>query len=189
MDCLSFNVCLIDQVLDSLFSNTLNVLGIIDKTSLKSVGHLTILPESADLGFKPLAGYDLMKRTAKSGTAAVKPKITKTSSFKQQPATSNENSSLQVQTSFQQDPNDMIGAMQSLESGEKVFTCKLCGLQGKQKANVRGHVIRKHMKSLKETFSCSMCDGKSFSSKQNLKHHYMRSHNMNEKVANAAIDA
>ena len=98
------------------------------------------------------------------------------------------NSSVQIQPSFQQDPNDLVGAMQSLETGEKLFSCKLCGLQGKQRQNVRRHVVLKHMQSLIETVKCSIC-GKEFTLKSNLKSHYISAHGMPENLAKAAVNS
>ena len=92
----------------------------------------------------------------------------------------------QIQSGFQQNPGDLIGVLQSLETGEKIFSCKLCGQQGKQKVNIERHVVVKHMQHLKETFQCSICE-RTLSSKYKLKGHYMSAHNMNEKLATAAL--
>ena len=188
MECLNFNIAFCDEVENYLTCQITNVLDIIDQKLSKTVGNLSILAQNVNLEIKTQAVFSSSKRSLKNGTASVKPKIAKIRSSKQPTALNPGNAPARIQPDVQQDPNDLIGTLQSLDSGEKMFSCKLCGLQAKWKANVKGHVIRRHMQSLKETFACSMCDGKSFTSKQNLKLHYMKSHNMNEKVANAAID-
>ena len=184
MDSLSFNFVLLDEVLRQLSST--DMLDIIYRTSAKTVGHLTVSP-SLEVKAPPWAIS--IKRPVQNSRTYTKSKTAKPQSFNQPSVAKPGNASVQIQPAFQQDPNDLVGTMQSLDSGEKVYSCKLCGLQGKQRTNVKMHVVRIHMKSLQETFACSMCEGKSFTDKRNLRKHYMRSHNMNEKVANAAIEA
>ena len=87
---------------------------------------------------------------------------------------------------FQRNPDSFIGTMQSLETGEKVYTCQFCGLQGSQRGNVKKHVIVKHIPEAREEFKCETC-GKEVSSKDKLKNHYIKIHNVPENMVKAAM--
>ena len=89
---------------------------------------------------------------------------------------------------FQKDPEDFIGASQCLDTGKKMFSCKFCGLQGEKRANIKRHLLLKHIPEANEAFKCTIC-GKILSLKYSLKLHYMQSHGMPENVAKAAIAA
>ena len=72
-------------------------------------------------------------------------------------------SSFQTETSdFQQDVNDLVSVMQSLETGKNVYCCKMFGLQGNHKPNIARHVEHiarlKHMECLKERLKCLVCE-------------------------------
>ena len=150
------------------------------------------------LSVSMISGEDLsvnasnaQKRPQKSNAQPVKPKMPKNSAIVQPLKTSQSlvkspSNEMQIQPSFQQDPNDLIATTQSLDSGEILFSCKLCGLQAKWRTNVRRHIVLKHMQGLKESFKCTVCE-KEFSLKHHLKGHYINSHNMNEKLAKAAL--
>ena len=87
---------------------------------------------------------------------------------------------------FQRNPESFIGTMQSLDTGERVFTCQFCGLQGAQKGNVKKHVIQKHIPEARETFKCEAC-GKDFTTKDNLKTHYIKIHKVPENMVKTAM--
>ena len=188
MDSLLFHFSFIDDVFEYFESKSASVLDILDQNLSKKLGHLTVLPGRENFEKKALSVLSGFKRPPeRKEMSRMKPKLSKPQFARQEAVTKPNNSN--SLSEFQQDPNDMIGTMQSLDSGEKVYSCKLCGLQGKQRTNVKMHVVRIHMKSLQSTFRCSSCHGKSFFDKRSLKNHYMRNHNMNEKVASAAIEA
>ena len=126
------------------------------------------------------------KRPAANQIPVTKSKVTKSFLSVDKPGQKLIRSNIEIQPSFQQDPNDLMGTMQSLDSGEKIFSCKLCGLQGNKKPNVRRHIVLKHMQGLKDSFKCTVCE-KEFSMKHHLMRHYMNCHNMNQKLANVAL--
>ena len=90
-------------------------------------------------------------------------------------------------TEFKRNPDDFIGTMQSLDTGSKVFSCQFCGLQGAQKANVRRHVVLKHIPEAKEELKCTICS-REFNLKQHLKAHYMQAHSLSDGLAKAAMN-
>ena len=92
-------------------------------------------------------------------------------------------------TEFKRNPDDFIGTMQSMDTGKKVFSCQFCGLQGSQKANVRRHIVLKHILEAKEDFKCITC-GKTFTLKHTLKLHYMylQGNEMLETLAKMALE-
>ena len=187
MDSLLFHFSFIDDVFEYFESKSASVLDILDQNLSKTLGHLTVLPGRENFERKALAVLSAFKRPPeRKEMSPVKPKVSKPQFARQEAVTKPNNSN--SLSEFQQDPNDLIGTMQSLDSGEKLFSCKLCGLQGKQKPNVRRHIVNKHMQSLQETYSCSLCE-KSMTTRQSLKNHYMSSHGMNDKLAVAAIHA
>ena len=186
-----FSLNLDPEVVKCISLKARNVfLDIVDSSLSKKCGNLSL--SNLEPEFKSQTVYPQkanMKRQVIDKISPQKPKAPKT--VNQEKSKSNSSiklitTAMKMQPSFQQDPNDVIATMQSLDSGEKVFSCKLCGHQAKLKPNIRRHIVLKHMEGLKESFKCTVC-GKEFNLKHHLKGHYMSFHNMNEQLAKAAL--
>ena len=105
-----------------------------------------------------------------------KPKTS--SSFKNLPDTST--------VGFTQKPADFIEAVQSLETGKKMFNCKFCGVQNQDKGNLGRHVLTKHFSNVPmvnctlRNYQCKL--------KGDMKKHYMSKHSLPEALAKSALN-
>ncbi|XP_075242587.1 uncharacterized protein LOC142337286 [Convolutriloba macropyga] len=95
-------------------------------------------------------------------------------------------SPIQVTNNFQQDPNDFIATSQSLDTGKKSFSCKLCGFEVLSRSNLVRHINLKHISSNTEAIACTICDHTT-RLKENMKKHYIGKHKLPEAMAKAAL--
>ena len=202
MDNLTFDICLIEDAIFSVCKSSLSSfkIDLFEPLYSKFLGYLAVSSSpKIDITNQKLSTLPAKRKMDTGASFFAKSKAAKpligSSSPKIQHVKPGEVSQSMVDSSqtaqpgrlnFQQDANDLVTAMQSLETGQKVFSCKMCGLQGKQKNNVLRHVVLKHMQGLKQNFRCIVCE-KEFSLKHHLKGHLIKSHGMNEERAKAAI--
>ena len=71
--------------------------------------------------------------------------------------------------------------------GQKMFMCALCVYKTKNNSDIHRHCRTKHPQSM-PCFKCRSCDF-STADRLKLKNHYMKSHNLDEMIAKAAVDA
>ena len=154
-----------------------------------SCGGLTVSKTRVSLEPKdsPLKTIEPCKKGVKRAASTVIKKQVAVKNVKKEASGEKQAPLPAAETQFQRNPDDFIGAMQSLDTGNKVFSCQFCGLQGSQKANVRRHVILKHIPEAKQELKCSMCL-KEFNLKQHLKAHYMHYHSLSDGLAKAAMN-
>ena len=69
----------------------------------------------------------------------------------------------------------------------KMFMCALCAYKTKNNSDIHRHCRTKHPETLPQ-YRCSSCDF-STADKLKLKNHYMKSHNLAEIIAAAAVEA
>ena len=93
--------------------------------------------------------------------------------------------SAQSSGEFIQKPNDFIEAIQSLETGRKMHSCKFCGLQRENKAQVASHVLHRHLSNV-PMVKCTICSHQS-KMKGDMKRHYMSKHSLPEALAKSAV--
>ena len=153
-------------------------------------GNLALAKAVEDLPsfHKPKVEAETSQRGRKRELSPSKPRKTKAAKVESSDSkVDSKNPPNLVETSgFQRNPDSFIGTMQSLETGEKVYTCQFCGFQGSQRGNVKKHVVVKHIPEAKENFRCQTC-GKDFTTKGILKTHYIKVHNMPENMVSAAM--
>merc|ERR1712004_276529 len=93
---------------------------------------------------------------------------------------------IQITNNVQQDPNDFVATSQSLDTGKKSFSCKLCAFNSLAKSKVIRHINLMHI-TQEDQFKCTLCD-KTAKLKENMKKHYMGKHKLPEPLARAAVD-
>ena len=81
--------------------------------------------------------------------------------------------------------NDMIKIMQDFETKKKTYYCVVCKYETIHNTTIKRHVEMKHMPKT-VSLNCLQCS-KTFTLRQHLKSHYMKTHGLVEPAAKAML--
>ena len=85
-------------------------------------------------------------------------------------------------------PMHLVKQVQCTSTGEKEYSCRICGFNSIYNASIRRHVKVVHLKDSCRKFICHLC-GKECNQRYNLKSHYKLTHKMPDGLATAALSA